>query len=386
MITPPALNPSNALLLSAYDAVSHRHWREQLTGMLDDLCWQQLTLPPRHFNWRVRGNSLSWGFGERETLTRNYRLLVCTSMVDLASLRGFVPALARLPTIVYCHENQFAYPGNPVQQQRVEPQITSLYTALCADRLVFNSHHNRDTFLQGAAELLKRLPDHVPAGLMDRLVRSQVLPVPLPDALFTARTDRNCTGRNPTEDALTLVWNHRWEHDKGPELLLAIVRQLIGSKLRFRLHLLGQQFRQSPQAMLTLQEELAAYYPGAAITPGHIGYIADPAQYRRTLTQADVVLSTADHDFQGLSILEATALGCTPLAPARLAYPEYLPAQCLYHGGTLEEQALAAAARLTDWAAIRQTGNALPQPQVRAYAASAQKPAWQALVADLLAP
>ncbi len=381
MITLPALNPSNALLLSAYDAVSHRYWREQVTGMLDEFRWQQLTLPPRHFNWRVRGNSLSWGFGERNTLENNYQLLVCTSMVDLASLRGFVPALARLPTIVYVHENQFAYPGNNVQQQRVEPQITSLYTALCADRLIFNSHHNRDTFLQGSETLLKRLPDHVPAGLVDRLSQSQVLPVPLNDALFITRAHKPVNN-----DVLTLVWNHRWEHDKGPELLLAIVRQLINSGVRFRLHLLGQQFRQSPPSMLALQKELAAYCLSTAISPGHIGFIADPAQYYRTLAQADVVLSTANHDFQGLSILEATALGCTPLAPARLAYPEYLPESCLYHGDSREQQALSAAARLTAWAASHSSGRTLPATNVQTYAASAQKPAWQRLVSDLLMP
>ena len=379
MITLPALNRSNALLLSAYDAVSHRRWREQLTGMLDEFRWQQLTLPPRHFNWRIRGNSLSWGFGERATLENNFELLVCTSMVDLASLRGFVPALARLPTIVYVHENQFAYPGNSVQLQRVEPQITSVYTALCADRLIFNSHHNRDTFLQGSQALFKRLPDHVPAGLLDRLAQSQVLPVPLPDALFSARAHKPVPN-----DVLTLVWNHRWEHDKGPDLLLAIVRLLIGGGVRFRLHLLGQQFRQSPPPMLTLQEELTAYCLSTGISPGHIGYIADPAQYYRTLAQANVVLSTADHDFQGLSILEATALGCTPLAPARLAYPEYLPESCLYHGDSREQQALAVAARLSTWVALHSSGKALPAADVQTYAASAQKPAWRQLVSELL--
>jgi len=92
------------LLLSAYDAHSHRRWRQGLVAAFPEWRWTVLTLPPRFFSWRVRGNSLSWAFSERETLEQSYDVLVATSMTDLSALKGLVPAL------VYCHENQFAYP------------------------------------------------------------------------------------------------------------------------------------------------------------------------------------------------------------------------------------------------------------------------------------
>ena len=53
--------------------------------------WTVLSLPARYFSWRIRGNSLSWAFGERERLQQPYDLIIATSMVDLTSLRGFVP-------------------------------------------------------------------------------------------------------------------------------------------------------------------------------------------------------------------------------------------------------------------------------------------------------
>jgi hypothetical protein len=45
------------LLLSPYDAHSHRRWRKGLVAAFPDWQWTVLTLPPRFFLWRVRGNT-----------------------------------------------------------------------------------------------------------------------------------------------------------------------------------------------------------------------------------------------------------------------------------------------------------------------------------------
>jgi glycosyltransferase involved in cell wall biosynthesis len=369
-----------ALLLSAYDAGSHRAWRENLSAMLPQISWTTLTLPPRYFSWRVRGNSLSWAFKQRATLTDHYDFLLCTSMTDLSALRGFVPPLGRLPTLVYCHENQFAYPENPLTPavNLVEPQVLSLYTALCADRLVFNSAWNRDSFLQGVAALLRRLPDEVPAGLPERLARSVVLPVPLEAALWQPRR----AAEEP--DVLSIVWNHRWEFDKGPALLLAIVEALMRQRVRFRLHLLGQRFRQTPPEFGELQARLAQWHATTGIRPGHTDFVAAPPEYHRLLAGSDVVLSTALHDFQGLALQEASALGCAALAPARLVYPEYLAPGQLYQGhGAVAEQAASAAARLADWAQRKAAGLPLPVADVRQFHPDTLRPGYERLIHSL---
>jgi len=371
-----------ALLLSAYDAQSHRVWRENLYAMLPQIEWVTLTLPPRYFPWRVRGNSLSWAFKHRPTLTDNYDFLLCTSMTDLSALRGFVPALAQLPTIVYCHENQFAYPENPDPQAArtnpVEPQMLSLYTALCADRLVFNSAWNRRSFLEGVTALLRKLPDHVPDGLPERLARASVLAVPLHADLFQTRR----TASEP--DVLSIVWNHRREYDKGPALLLAIVDAVMARGLRFRLHLLGQGFRQIPPEFETLQTRLSAGAATTAIAPGISGYIEDREAYRAVLAGSDVVLSTALHDFQGLAVLEASALGCAALAPDRLVYPEYLRPANLYAGtGSLEEQAGSAAARLCEWAELKRAGLPLPAASLETFHPQSLRAGYEALIHSL---
>jgi hypothetical protein len=147
----------NVLLLSAYAANSHMHWQHMLAAMFPRWQWESLTLPPRHFSWRVRGNPLYWSVAQRDRLEQDYDLLVATSMVDLATLRGLVPALARLPSLLYFHENQFDYPRSNSQSSLLEAQMVSLYSALAADCLAFNSAYNRDTFLVGLDALLRKL-------------------------------------------------------------------------------------------------------------------------------------------------------------------------------------------------------------------------------------
>jgi len=337
------------LLLSAYEAFSHRQWRETLQRGLADWEWFSLTLPPRHFSWRIRGNPLQWSIAERETLERDYDLVLATSMVDLATLRGLVPSLASVPTLLYFHENQFAYPEGRHRHGLLEAQMVSIYSALAADGLVFNSAFNRDSFLYGCAALLQGMPDAVPPGIGEVLAaKSRVLPVPVEIPDFDARSTPG--------GALQLIWNHRWEYDKNPDQLLEIATLLLDEDKEFTLHVVGQQFREQPDAFVPLKERLEL---GGAL--GHWGYIEDRRDYFSLLASCDVALSTSLHDFQGLSMLEACACGCAPLVPDRLVYPEWFAAEFRYRDSA------AAVAVLRDWCSRKALEQALPVADVDAF-------------------
>jgi len=315
------------LLLSAYQADSHAWWTQWLEQRFADIDWRRLTLPGRHFKWRIRGNPLSW-IDQIAAASEGVDRVLATSMVDLATLRGLHPALAALPTDYYFHENQFAYPVGPEQRPSLEPQIVQLYGALAADRLLFNSEWNRRSFLDGVAALLRRMPDAVPTGIVERLTpKTAVVPVPIvPPA----------PGSTP-RDARLILWNHRWEYDKAPAVFADALIRLAEAGHAFRLALLGPRPHPPPPALSRLVNGLGDRIVANDRLPRH--------EYDALLQRAGVVVSTAIHEFQGLGMLEATAAGATPLVPDALVYPEQYPAECRYPAGDAD----ALARRLAGW-------------------------------------
>lgn len=121
----------------------------------------------------------------------------------------------------------------------------------------------------------------------------------------------------PLQRPALVVWPHRWEHDKGPKALLELALAYSESE-DLRWIILGESFRRVPDELKQLQEAL-----GDRIE--HIGYIEDRETYLACLGKADWVLSTADHEFYGIAVVEALLMGCLPWLPQRLSYPELLP-------------------------------------------------------------
>jgi len=340
-------------MLSAYRAESHAAWADWLLATFDQFDWQRFELPGRHFAWRIRGNPLSW----LDALPDDPPdLIVATSMVDLATLKGLHPRLGGVRTILYFHENQFAYPSSDTQTASVEAQMVQLYAALAADRVLFNSQYNRQTFIDGVDALLDRMPDHVPPKVVDRIAaKSDVLPVPIRPI---APADTRETG--------LIVWNHRWEYDKNPELFADAMIALADRGADFRLALLGWRHEKIPGALARLREILADRIIADGCLPAN--------EYRALLARAGVAVSTSSHEFQGIAMLEAASAGCIPLVPDALCYPEIYPAEYRYPAGDVQ----ALVDRLTGWL----SGN-MPAPiNVEAWNTEPLEPAWRAELLD----
>ena len=283
-------------------------------------------LPGRYFRWRIRGNPLSWMAEFRDALQQEQpQHILATSMVDIATIKGMHPELAGIPVTLYFHENQFAYPVGDRQHSSIDPQMVQLYGALSSERCLFNSRFNLESMLKGVGDLLNKLPDAILDHVVDELrAKSSVLPV----VVETVNTDTipAQTGTMPM-----ILWNHRWEYDKRPDRFEAVLDTLANRGVDFQLALLGPRPEKVPGELSAIREKHAARIVADGMVPR--------AEYETLLKRARVVISTADHEFQGLSMIEAVSAGATPVVPDALCYREQYPGRFRYTPGNIEEAA-----------------------------------------------
>jgi len=246
--------------------------------------------------------------------------LFCTSLTDVAVLRSALPRGWRdIPIVLYMHENQVAYPTTDSRDASFA--ITNLQSVLTADLAIFNSKWNLDSFVDGIALLLEKSWDTTLQDIGKRIRDNSTVawvPVELPpenlkDVRVLHNTDNE--GRNePTR----IVWPHRWEHDKGPLKLLELAREH-SENLNLRWIILGEQFKTIPEPLKQFQTEFADRID-------RMGYVKSKGEYWKWLSKADWVLSTAEHEFFGIAVVEALFAGCLPWVPDKLSYRELLPA------------------------------------------------------------
>ncbi len=315
------------LIVEPYCTGSHAGWARGYARH-SGLDVTVLSLPGRFWKWRMHGAAVTLA---RQVAALDPRpdVLLASDMLDVAAFLGLARhRLAGVPVAVYFHENQLAYPPlaaaeswSPSRQRRARRRdahypFVNLTSALAADRALWNSAYNRDSFLAALPAFLRSFPDYREVDAAERVAaRSQVLPVGLDlTALDGARPVQRWPG--PPR----VVWNHRWEHDKDPGTFFAALAVLAERGMAFEVVVLGESFGQEPPEMAAARSQLAGRVR-------HWGHVADRAAYAGWLWNSDVVVSTARQEFFGVAVAEAMYCGCQPLLPRRLAYPELVPAE-----------------------------------------------------------
>lgn len=291
-------------------------------------------LAARQWKWRMR--SAAWEIA-RALARRDAQppdLLLASGFLDLPSFLGFLPpGWSARPSVLYLHENQLTYPPRPGEERAERDAhygFTNLLSCARASAVCFNSAFHRDSFASAARELLARLPQPNPGRELERALERARVVSPGVDL------DEIPLGLGaPAGSPLRVVFNHRWEHDKDPRAFLAAAAEAWRRGARLELVLLGERFEREPEGVAPLLEML-----GPAIV--HQGFAASRAEYARLLGTADLVVSTARHEFFGLAVCEALATGCAPLLPRRLSYPEILPEALAEEGFYADEAELAA--------------------------------------------
>lgn len=307
----------NILLVEPFYSGSHKQFADQLIEHSHhDI--QLLTLEGKFWKWRMYGAAITLGRRMIEQqLTPD--LIVVTDMLDLptflSTTRRFLQP--EIPVICYFHENQLAYPWkegskDKVQQRDLHYGMMNYHTAMAADHNLFNSAYNMTSFYEKLSSFLNKMPDHKHTSYLKALrAKSSVMPLGLAlNRLITTTTEP----LNTKQKVPLILWNHRWEHDKNPELFFDALDALRDQGCAFQLAVLGEHYKSIPK----LFEEVPDRFFKELV---HFGY-ASYEDYLQILNKADILPVTSGHDFFGISVMEAIHCGVRPLLPKRLAYNE----------------------------------------------------------------
>ncbi len=327
------------LIVEPYYGGSHKLF---LTGLQNTIeaDFTLLTLPARKWKNRMQLAAF-WCVNEIQKIpleNRNFDTVLCSTFVDVAVLRGMLHSVSgwnqNARIITYFHENQFAYPGqikDPTIRQFTAINFT---TAMASDLCAFNSHYNLESFLNGVRVSLKKSSDiKLTECVTEIRKKSRVL---YPGMEYSLIDREYATGKrdiSATASVPIILWNHRWEHDKGPEMFFDALYYLQEKNVQFGLVVMGESFANKPEcfaeAAVRLQKEII-----------HFGYAESREEYVENLCRSDLIVSTAKHEFFGISVLEAVRAGCCPLLPDDLSYPELYGSNYLYKRGKLRKSLL----------------------------------------------
>lgn len=90
------------------------------------------------------------------------------------------------------------------------------------------------------------------------------------------------------------MWPHRWEHDKNPQLMTDVLIELSRRGIHFSVSIIGEKYDERPNCF----EE---FYSKLSSKINFFGYLSRE-DYLKCLIDSDIVISTADHEFYGVSM------------------------------------------------------------------------------------
>ena len=300
------------LIAEPFCSGSHKTWAE---GYQKHSCHDVkiISLPGRFWKWRMHGGAITLA-KRYHNLNFNPDLILATDMLNLPVFQSLVKL--ECPVAIYFHENQFTYPWSPndidVELQRDKHYgFINYSSALCSDHIYFNSQFHMDSFFIGLEDFLRQFPDYREIQNIDKIrAKSSVLYLGMDLKKFD-----ECKIEKREKDIPLILWNHRWEHDKNPEVFFDALIQLSQMEGKFNLAVLGEEFK----------EELPCFTHARKQLQKHIvqfGYTDSFEEYTKWLWKADILPVTSNQDFFGGSIMEAVYCKTIPLLPRQLTYPE----------------------------------------------------------------
>ncbi|MFZ7120332.1 MAG: tRNA-queuosine alpha-mannosyltransferase domain-containing protein [Eubacteriaceae bacterium] len=305
----------NILIIEPFFSGSHASWAKQYKKYSSHNI-KILSMKGQFWKWRMYGGAVTLA-EEFMSLDFDPDIILATDMIDLTTFISLIRKKIK-PSVsiaVYFHENQLTYPWKANSkdkelQRDINFGFMNYTTALASDHVFFNSHYNMNSFYIALENLLKKMPDYKHTGIIDYLYKkSEVLPIGI-NLKIIDEGDKKVY----TEDLPLILWNHRWEFDKNPEDFFNALFILKKEGLRFKVAILGESYKNSPAIFNEAFKILDAEIIKSGCLSGH--------NYLSWLLASDILPVTSNHDFFGISVMEAVYSGSYPILPKRLTYPD----------------------------------------------------------------
>lgn len=294
----------NIFLIEPFYKGSHKYWCNKLISMSR----HNITLESRNgvfWKWKMVESELIGQLDEGH----NFDIILGTNMLNMSAWAGQNRhRLNKTKLVSYFHENQLTYPGSKNNEFFGFNNISS---AISSDFNLFNSEFHKNDFLRAIQTLSQKLPDKIDEKFISKIKQtSSVLPIGI-----------ECEKLNENKKIIKnevplILWNHRHESDKNPELFFSTLFKLKNAGVQFELVVLGS----SPKKPLSVFQEAKIRLQDEII---HWGRVESFEEYASWLWRADILPVTSNHDFFGISVLEAAFCENHLLLPMANAYPDH---------------------------------------------------------------
>ena len=304
------------LIIEPYFTGSHKQWAESYKRNSSHNI-KILSLKGQFWKWRMHGGAITLAkmFNAMDWLPD---LIFATDMLDLNTFLSLTRNKSNgIPTAIYFHENQLSYPWSPSDRD-IKNKRDSHYgfinysSAFAADKVFFNSEFHMESFFNALNPFLKQFPDYQELDTIDIIKeKSEVLFLGMDLIRFRKHILTKKSRPN-------ILWNHRWEYDKNPELFFRVLKRVKDKGFDFGLVIVGENFSKSPRVFEESKKEFVNHIE-------HWGYVDSFEEYAKWLWKSHIIPVTSNQEFFGVSVMEAIYCGVWPILPNRLTYPELIP-------------------------------------------------------------
>jgi len=302
----------NILYVEPFYSGSHKQWIDSYKEYSKHNI-QILSLPGKKWKWRMHGGAITLS-KEYNKLKNKFDIILCSDMLNLPVFKSLCyNNLCESKVVMYFHENQLSYPWSPLDQDlKLKRDLHYYYinytSSLISDYNYFNSSYHFISYINGLKKYLQKMPDFKNIDTIDLIYdKSSILPIGC-ELDEQIKFDKKST-------VPVILWNHRWEYDKNPDLFFNILFELNDNNFDFELIILGESYNDYPKIFDIAKDRLNSKII-------HFGYCDSHEEYIKYLELANILPVTSNQDFFGISIVEAISYGSYPILPRRLSYPE----------------------------------------------------------------